>query len=104
MSLARSNDQLQTVLALGGSIEEENIGRFLGKPCIWRPLLNAQENKETTAMLADKIFLRELISVLFCQIRNIIAVIDPVIETCAKFPCRISIISIISIICLGFSD
>ena len=72
MSLARSNDKLQTVRALGWWIEEENIGRFLGKPCIWRPLLNAQENKETTAMLADKIFLRELNSVLFCQIRHVI--------------------------------
>ena len=91
MSLARSNYQLQTVRALCGWIEEENIGRFLGMPCIRRPLLDAQENKEMTAMSADKIFLWELNSVLFCQIRHIISVIDHVIETCAKLPCRISI-------------
>ena len=52
---------------------------------------SAQENKETAAMLADKIFLRELNSVRFCQIRHIIAVIDHVSETRAKFPCRISV-------------
>ena len=97
MSLARGNDQLETVRALGGWIEQENIGRFLGKTCIWRPLLNAQENKETTAMLADKIFLWELNSVLFSQIRHIIAVIDHAIEIRAKFPCIG-----ISLICLGF--
>jgi len=39
----------------------------------------AQENKETVAMLADKIFLRELNSVRFCQIRHINAVIYHVI-------------------------
>mgnify|MGYP000261865691 CR=1 FL=1 len=55
MNLARSNDQLQTVRALGVWIVVENTGRFLGKPCIWRPLLKKYENKETTAMLAAKI-------------------------------------------------
>ena len=49
---------------------------------------SAQENKETAAMLADKIFLR-----------HISAVIDHVSETRAKFPCRISV----GIRTLGFS-
>ena len=75
----------------------ENIGRFLGKPCIWRPLLNVQKNKETTAMLADKTFLRELNFVRFCPLCLIIAVTNHVIETCVKSPRRISIG--ISIIC-----
>ena len=52
---------------------------------------SAQENKETATMLADKIFLRELNSIRFCQIRHISEVIDHVIETCAKSPGRSSI-------------
>ena len=51
---------------------------------------SAQENKETAVMLADKILIRELNSVRFCQIRHISAVIDHVSETRAKLPCRIS--------------
>ena len=54
---------------------------------------SAQENKdsETAVMSADKIFLRDLNSVRFCQIRHISVVIDHVSETRAKFPCRISV-------------
>ena len=62
--------------------------------------ISAQGNKETAAMLADKIFLRELNSVRFCQIRHISAVIDHVSETRAKLTCRISIG--IRTICWGF--
>jgi len=97
MSLARSNDQLQTVRALGGGMVVEDIGRFFGKPGIWRPLLNVQKNKQTTAMLADKTFLGELNFVRFCPLCFINAVTNHVIETCAKSPRRISIG--ISIIC-----
>ena len=59
-------------------------------------------NNETAPIFAEKIFLGELNSVPFWQIRHINAVIDHVIETCAKFLCPISIG--ISIICWGFSD
>ena len=52
---------------------------------------SAQENKETAVMLTDKIFLRELNSVRFFQIRHISLVIDHVSETRAKLPCRISV-------------
>ena len=91
MSLARGNDQLETVRALGGWIEQENIGRFLATT------FKRTRKQERTAMLADKIFLWELNSVLFSQIRHIIAVIDHAIEIRAKFPC-----TGISLICLGF--
>ena len=45
MSVAKSYDKLQTLRAIGGRIELENIDRFFETTCIWQPLQQKETKK-----------------------------------------------------------